>query len=802
MKSLIIQPSHVRGLGNILDNEDNIQGLHCRVEAQDTLVEFDDLELKTYYMGTGTQLNIRFILDTISILPDQTVHIDVLVTDDENNPVSGVDLYIYERDELISQMETGADGYGVEDGSLGFNFTSEDVGKHTLKCVIPRQDLYYESKNELVINVLQETTLTLTIDPDEIDTLTDTITLYGTLLNEEGEPVVGEIITFYDNTTLLGWSITNDLGVATLVVNIEDIQDLGLVPTIDIDWIMTSDNPNNHTEDGSLYVSATISDTGISGLPLTILVNNTVMFEGVTDSTGHADLLDTTLNQNAVVTVITKHTNLYNATTKQYRLGESEKIPTITSLSVSSSTVSVGTNVTFTATVTDEDDEPIEGLTVTFKDGGSSLGTGTTNSSGVATLTSSGLAAGNHSVTAETTEDNTYSGSTSTAVTVTVNKLTTSTSLSLGSNTIYVDGSTTATATVTSGGNGVNGLTVTFKDGSTTLGTSTTNSSGIATYTISGLNAGNHSITAVVTENSTYAASTSSAVTLTVNNHSYSLAFSAASYVATGGSAILECTLLDNNVPVEGATISVSGSDSSLYTGITDSTGVATVTVSVSADTSFTASYSNVTDTCIVTVGSSTLFYDACDTDNTNLYDTTTNWTNSSFLFDSTNSCYAMSRTSSPSGMSSLWINDLTVTDQVKITVDMKIGTSGSVNTQGGPLVMNSAKNKGFLAMIESWSASTGAYSLGTINAPTGSHGTKVINDQSLGVNAKNYWLTYELIIDGSSVELNIYNGSTLIKTGTITSSQLDSTGNIVGFLMSYDRGAKILVKNITVEAL
>lgn len=602
MKSLIIQPSHVRGLGNILDNEDNIQGLHCRVEAQDNVVEFDDLELKTYYMGTGTQLNIRFILDTISILPEQSVHIDVLVTDDENNPVSGVDLYIYESDELISQMETDEDGYGVEDGSLGFNFTSEDVGKHTLKCVIPRQDLYYESKNELVINVLQETTLTLTIDPDEIDTLTDTITLYGTLLNEEEEPVVGEIITFYDNTTLLGWSITNDLGVATLVVNIDDIQDLGLVPYISIGWTKTSDNPNNHTEDGSLYVSATINDTGITGLPLTILVNNTVMFEGVTDSTGHADLLDTTLNQNAVVTVITKHTNLYNATTKQYRLGESEKIPTITSLSVSSSTVSVGTNVTFTATVTDEDDEPIEGLTVTFKDGGSSLGTGTTNSSGVATLTSSGLAAGNHSVTAETTEDNTYSGSTSTAVTVTVNKLTTSTSLSLGSNTIYVDGSTTATATVTSGGNGVNGLTVTFKDGSTTLGTSTTNSSGIATFTISGLNAGNHSITAVVTENSTYAASTSSAVTLTVNNHSYSLAFSAASYVATGGSATLECTLLDNNVPVEGATISVSGSDSSLYTGITNSSGIASVTVSnISAETTFTASYSGATATCTVT---------------------------------------------------------------------------------------------------------------------------------------------------------------------------------------------------------
>ena len=106
MKSLIIQPSHVRGLGNILDNEDNIQGLHCRVEAQESLVEFNDLELKTYHMCTGNQLNIRFILDTLSILPSGTVHIDVRVTDNENNPVSGVDLYVYEEEELLSQLES------------------------------------------------------------------------------------------------------------------------------------------------------------------------------------------------------------------------------------------------------------------------------------------------------------------------------------------------------------------------------------------------------------------------------------------------------------------------------------------------------------------------------------------------------------------------------------------------------------------------------------------------------------------------------------------------------------------------
>lgn len=778
MKSIIIQPSHVRGLGNILDNEDNIQGLHCRVEAQDALVEFDDFELKTYYMGTGTQLNIRFILDTISILPEQTVHVDVLVTDDENNPVSGVDLYVYESNELISQMETDDDGYGVEDGSLGFNFTSEDVGKHTLKCVIPRQDLYYESKNELVINVLQETTLTLTIDPDSIDTLTDTITLYGTLLNEDDEPVVGEIITFYDNTTLLGWSITNDDGVATLVVNVEDIQDLGLVPTIDIDWIMTSDNPNNHTEDGSLYVSATISDTGISGLPLTILVNNTVMFEGVTDSTGHADLLSTTLSENAVVTVITQHTNLYNATTKQYRLGESEKLPTTTSLAVSSSTVSVGTSVTFTATVLDEDDEPVEGLTVTFKDGGSSLGTGTTNSSGVATLTSSGLAAGSHSVTAEASEDSTYSGSTSTAVTVTVNKLTTSTSLSLGSNTIYVDGSTTATATVTSGGNGVNGLTVTFKDGSTTLGTGTTNSSGVATYTVSGLSAGNHSITAVVSETSTYATSTSSAASLTVNNHSYSLAFSAASYVATGGSATLECTLLDNNVPVEGATISVSGSDSSLYTGITNNDGIAQVTVSnISGTVTFTCSYSNVSAQCTVVV-SNVIWEDDFSTG------LSSNWVsvgkNGSVSVSNNQlnvSC------STDGGRAGAYYNQI-VTGSYKVTVDL---ARASYDSYAFGLKLDT-NNWTYYESQPKWS--TGFQTVPN----TGGRATTSNESRTSGVSYTTATLVFEIVQD---TNIKIYVNGSLKQTYTCSNG---TTDGYVGIVQCCSRTTKI--NSIKVEPL
>jgi hypothetical protein len=83
----------------------------------------------------------------------------------------------------------------------------------------------------------------------------------------------------------------------------------------------------------------------------------------------------------------------------------------------------------------------------------------------------------------------------------------------------------------------------------------------------------------------------------------YHIEFNSSSYEASGGSATISCTLQENYAVKSGATVTFTGSDSSVYTGITNSNGVATVTVTgISSTTTFTASYSNVSDTCTVTV--------------------------------------------------------------------------------------------------------------------------------------------------------------------------------------------------------
>ena len=85
-----------------------------------------------------------------------------------------------------------------------------------------------------------------------------------------------------------------------------------------------------------------------------------------------------------------------------------------------STQITLGQAVTFTATVAPMSGSGIPTGSVTFSDGATQIGTGTLNSSGTATLSTSSLGVGSHSVTAVYSGDTNFSASTSAAVSVTV----------------------------------------------------------------------------------------------------------------------------------------------------------------------------------------------------------------------------------------------------------------------------------------------------------------------------------------------------------------------------------------------
>ena len=189
---------------------------------------------------------------------------------------------------------------------------------------------------------------------------------------------------------------------------------------------------------------------------------------------------------------------------------------TSTSLAASLNPTVFGQGATFTATVTSATPGTITG-TVTFKDGAAVLGSGIV-SSGKATLSTSTLTVGVHSITAVYSGNATYAASTSPVLSHTVNKAASSTTVSSSHHPSVFGQSVTFTATVAaiSPGSGTPAGTVTFKNGAAVLGSGTL-ISGKATFSTSALTVGAHSVTATYNGSIDYNTSTSAVLTQTVN---------------------------------------------------------------------------------------------------------------------------------------------------------------------------------------------------------------------------------------------------------------------------------------------
>jgi hypothetical protein len=179
----------------------------------------------------------------------------------------------------------------------------------------------------------------------------------------------------------------------------------------------------------------------------------------------------------------------------------------------------LGDTVTFTATVSSGSGATPFG-NITFYDSTTALSTVMLNGSGVATFTSSSLAIGSHMISAV------YAGNTSFTTSTgqlnpnpqVVNQAISTTALATSANPLTAGQSVTFTATVVAVDSGLplpTG-TVTFKDGTGTLGTGTLNGSGQASWTGPLSTTGAHSITAAYGGDANFQLSTSSPLTQVV----------------------------------------------------------------------------------------------------------------------------------------------------------------------------------------------------------------------------------------------------------------------------------------------
>lgn len=245
-----------------------------------------------------------------------------------------------------------------------------------------------------------------------------------------------------------------------------------------------------------------------------------------------------------------------------------------TMLATSADPVDLGQAVTFTASVTSSGGTPSG--TVTFMDGSSILGSATLNG-GIASMTTSSLTVGSHSVTAVYGGDANVVGSTSAAVAESVAPATPTTSLDVSAASIAFGQSVMFTATVSSSAGTPTG-TATFQDGSTILG-SIALSSGQATFSTSSLAVGSHSITVVYGGDPNFTGSTSVAVPVSVTTASSSTSLSSSSPDTGFGQSVTFTAAVSSSVGSPSGTVTFMDGSTALGTG-TLSNGQATFTTS------------------------------------------------------------------------------------------------------------------------------------------------------------------------------------------------------------------------------
>jgi hypothetical protein len=186
---------------------------------------------------------------------------------------------------------------------------------------------------------------------------------------------------------------------------------------------------------------------------------------------------------------------------------------TTTSLTSSANPSSYNQVVTFIATVSAGSGSPTG--TVTFSDGSALLGSAAL-SNGLATLSTSGLTVGLHSIGASYSGDANFTGSNSVALSQSVVKASTSLILTTNSNPSAFGQSVTLMAAITPLNGGTATGTISFLDGTTTLGSSGV-SGNAASLAINTLSVGKHSLQATYSGDGNLGASSSTILSETVS---------------------------------------------------------------------------------------------------------------------------------------------------------------------------------------------------------------------------------------------------------------------------------------------
>jgi len=274
-------------------------------------------------------------------------------------------------------------------------------------------------------------------------------------------------------------------------------------------------SPSSTSTGQPVILTATLTPSAGGAIPtgsVSFLSGGNTLGTASINGTGTATFTTTSLAAGSYLVVAQYAGDAANkqASSSNQPLTIAAALASATALTASSGTTVIGASITFTATVSQSGASAIPTGMVSFLDGTTLLAAVSLNGSGVASLTTSALAVGTHSISATYAGDAIYAASSAAPIQQIVQLNPTATGLAASKSPVIVGAALTLTASVTSSGGAPSGS-VNFYDGSTLLG-STALTAGSAVFSTSTLTVGTHALSAAYQGSTTFAQSTSTPV--------------------------------------------------------------------------------------------------------------------------------------------------------------------------------------------------------------------------------------------------------------------------------------------------
>jgi hypothetical protein len=510
------------------------------------------------------------------------------------------------------------------DGTFPFPNVNLPVGTHLITAVYSG-DADNATASSMVVTVVVQlaasaTALSSSMNPSMLgQSVVLTATVSSDSANFSGS------MNFVDGTTVLGSVPVSANGVATFTTSTlafglhhitaayqgDAIHAASTSPAVAEQIVESVAVALTSSANPSLAGANVTFTVGVTGSIAPIPTGNVVFSDGTTN------LGSATLNASGAATFSTaalivgthaitvKYSGDTNYFTSSATLVQAVQIAsTQVLLTASANPATYGTALMFSAKVTDNGG--IAAGTVSFTDGGTVIGTAVLDATGLATLSTSTLAPGAHTITANYTGSTSNGASTSSPLLISV-KQTATVAIASSANPSPTLSTIALTATVANSGAAPATGTVTFTDGGTQLGTGTLNASGQAVLTLPSLSAGNHSIQVSYAGDANDFAATSATLVQVVQLRPTTVTLTA---TATDPANPLQITLIavvrwSGPATPTGSVTFVAGSKT-LGSATVDATGVATLSVvlqttsesvvaSYNGDTAYAASSSAAT---------------------------------------------------------------------------------------------------------------------------------------------------------------------------------------------------------------